>query len=539
MDDQRSTGHDVNNASQKLTSNYMPSMDPFLIIFTFLFIGVSWTVLNMGAELWEPLFQIVLEEAGAQKSLLLASFLVGGVSSILALITYISMTLITQIRKRMYTVVEIRQNQELYYWLLDWLSEQREVHENGTRVLARLQTGAKKTNQTKMDVRFLPIDDGSLYSFFFSGCLVWLSHHNQSVTSERKGGLHFSTERRLRITMLGTSKDAAKTLFRAAFLHNKKRLQGRTEVFVAQTVALHPEQSYWRRLEPRRNRPLNTVVSCSKPTPPELLADMRDFLSREDWYADRGVPFRRGYLLHGPPGCGKTSFVTAAAGELDCPIYILNLAEPSLSDLGLLKLVTEASPRSILLMEDIDAAFQNRTRLDTASPGLLTFSGLLNALDGVAGQEGKLLVMSTNHPKRLDEALLRPGRVDVTASFHMAHGAAIRQIFTNFFQTRRNDNSGTSSSRSKDGLSKEQLLSAAAIFAAKCPEGKLTVAMIQGHLMRFRDDPLAAAVAPLTLSEDNDAKTSSESVCSAKNSLVLPSRQFAIPRGFIAQGEEE
>ena len=53
----------------------------------------------------------------------------------------------------------------------------------------------------------------------------------------------------------------------------------------------------------------------------------------------------------------QTTFVTAAAGKLKCPIYVLNLADPYLSDLALLKLVTDAQPRSILLAEDVDAAF--------------------------------------------------------------------------------------------------------------------------------------------------------------------------------------
>jgi len=218
------------------------------------------------------------------------------------------------------------------------------------------------------------------------------------------------------------------------------------------------------------------------------------FFNSETWYADRGLPYRRGYLFHGPPGCGKTSFVTAAAGVLDCPIYILNLAEPNLSDLGLLKLVTEAPPHSMLLMEDVDAAFhcalgkdgkgENQTsakqsQRDSAHVGLLTFSGLLNALDGVAGQEGKLVIMTTNHPEQLDDALVRPGRVDFRAQFHNASRFAIQEVFCKFF--------------TGGDFDMADVHKASIAFASKCPEGALPIAAIQGHLMQFRDNPLTAA----------------------------------------------
>jgi mitochondrial chaperone BCS1 len=57
-----------------------------------------------------------------------------------------------------------------------------------------------------------------------------------------------------------------------------------------------------------------------------LIADAKDFLRSEDWYAERGIPFRRGYLLHGVPGSGKTSLIHAIAGELGLDIYVVSLS---------------------------------------------------------------------------------------------------------------------------------------------------------------------------------------------------------------------
>jgi len=72
--------------------------------------------------------------------------------------------------------------------------------------------------------------------------------------------------------------------------------------------------------------------------------------------------------------------------------------------------------RTLVLLEDADAAFGNR-RTQTDADGYrganVTFSGLLNALDGVASAEERVLFLTTNHVERLDSALVRPGRVDM------------------------------------------------------------------------------------------------------------------------------
>ena len=88
-----------------------------------------------------------------------------------------------------------------------------------------------------------------------------------------------------------------------------------------------------------------------------LLADAREFLESERWYTERGIPYRRGYLLWGIPGGGKSSLVAAVASELKLPIYMLQLSNELLTDDGLHRLFqTMTENPSILLLEDIDAA---------------------------------------------------------------------------------------------------------------------------------------------------------------------------------------
>merc|ERR1712029_1121609 len=94
-----------------------------------------------------------------------------------------------------------------------------------------------------------------------------------------------------------------------------------------------------------------------------IVDDVKDFIDSVNWYRDRGIPYRRGYLLHGPPGCGKTSFITALAGELEYSICVLNLSDRSMSDDRLQHRLADAPENSIILLEDIDAVFVTREQL--------------------------------------------------------------------------------------------------------------------------------------------------------------------------------
>eukprot|EP01032_Pedospumella_encystans_P020968 gene20968-23805_t len=148
--------------------------------------------------------------------------------------------------------------------------------------------------------------------------------------------------------------------------------------------------SEWREFgQPRTKRLLESVV-LDKGVAEKIMADVLEWTNSADWYRDRGIPYRRGYLLHGPPGSGKSSFIMALAGRLGYNICILNLAERGLTDDRLALALSNIPPQSLVLLEDIDAAFPSREESSFAPEGAgggrsdVTFSGLLNVLDGVS-----------------------------------------------------------------------------------------------------------------------------------------------------------
>ncbi|MEO5931625.1 MAG: AAA family ATPase, partial [Candidatus Kapaibacterium sp.] len=86
---------------------------------------------------------------------------------------------------------------------------------------------------------------------------------------------------------------------------------------------------------------------------------------------------------------------------------------------------------SIILIEDVDAAFIQRQPGEQANH--ITFSGLLNAIDGVAAQAGRVIILTTNHPERLDPALVRPGRIDLEHELTTCDADMLERFFRRFF----------------------------------------------------------------------------------------------------------
>ncbi|KAI4466112.1 bcs1 aaa-type atpase [Holotrichia oblita] len=211
-----------------------------------------------------------------------------------------------------------------------------------------------------------------------------------------------------------------------------KKHEGKTVMYTAMG-------SEWRPFgHPRKRRPINSVV-LDQGVSERILRDCKEFISNPTWYMDRGIPYRRGYLLHGPPGCGKSSYITALAGELEFGICVLNLSERGLTDDRLNHLLSMAPVQSIILLEDIDAAFVSRedTPVQKAAyEGLnrVTFSGLLNCLDGVASTEARIVFMTTNYLERLDPALIRPGRVDLKEYIGWCSPYQIEQMYLRFYK---------------------------------------------------------------------------------------------------------
>jgi chaperone BCS1 len=269
---------------------------------------------------------------------------------------------------------------------------------------------------------------------------------------------------------------------------------------------------------------LNWTVSASRPArsldsvalerakKDAVVQDIAYYLTPEcqRFYANRGYPYRRGFLLYGPPGTGKTSFSVALAGHFDLDVYILSMSEKNMSDQQLELLFSNLPDKCIVLLEDIDSAGLGR-ELSTAElkrmwedsegkngsfrrfaeecTGGLTLSGLLNCIDGPLSKDGRNICLTTNAPDNLDPALVRPGRCDHKVLFGYASHEISTQLFEHLYTKRPDELVEGETSVSDD----HNIPAMARAFAeAIPPDSMISPAEVQGYLMIHRQDPQAA-----------------------------------------------
>lgn len=343
--------------------------------------------------------------------------------------------------------------------------------------------------EAKVPPRFEP--HGECSWFWHRGHYIQFHRDKDVVLGGFMKGMLMDQEK-IKLTVLGRSTQPLKDFI----IEARDRYLSRES---AKTVVRRPSpkehrgrggRQAWVKVSTRPSRPMATVVLDAKQKA-AILKDINEYLhpATPRWYSNRGIPYRRGYLLHGPPGTGKTSLSFAIAGVFGLDIYCISLLEPTLTEEELGLLFNSLPRRCVVLLEDIDSAglYRKKTEaeeeaeaaeeakkegkdgkdssviiakevakafrdVNSHNPGRnnlkngpntngISLSGLLNAIDGVASHEGRVLIMTTNLPEKLDEALIRPGRVDMKIEFTKATKDQIRQLYLRMYCSDANEHS--------------------------------------------------------------------------------------------------
>lgn len=349
------------------------------------------------------------------------------------------------IRRRMLVNVEISRQDPAYPWVLAWLlslpPQQSFLAKRLTRV-NRLSVTTLTTNANSSSSATGagggggggagPTRANFLLQHGFGRHIIKYKHAYIAITREKHATSAKLTtgepHETLELTTLYAHRHIFEDVFNEARAIAMQANEGKTVVYSVRNFDWVPLG------EPRRKRPLGSVI-LDEGVKESVVSDAKDFLAQQQWYADRGIPYRRGYLLFGPPGSGKSSFIQALAGELDYSVAMVNLSEIGVTDDKLAFLLTKLPERTILLLEDVDSAFLNRRKKEADGYGgpTVTFSGLLNALDGLSAGEERIAFLTTNHVELLDPALIRPGRVDMMVRIGEATRYQAAQMWERFY----------------------------------------------------------------------------------------------------------
>ncbi|KAK5166501.1 uncharacterized protein LTR77_008044 [Saxophila tyrrhenica] len=528
--------------------------------------------------------------------------------------------------------VYIKQHDDLFDMTLDWMAK-TQISTSKRRATAKTQRGPRAQNEFEATEANALSEDGFFdfqkwsarvpprYEPYYGRHFMWhnrrlfIFHRSKRSKLDLGSGSGLGKvdeEDMIQIDCIGRTIEPIKELLAVAKVWSLNRLRGTTTIRHPLPKERQRFGGLWSKLSVRPSRPMQTVI-LDRAQKEMIVTDMNDYLhpASPQWYATRGLPYRRGYLFHGPPGTGKTSLSFALAGIFGLEIYVIGLQEPSLTEGDLMALFNSLPRRCVVLLEDVDAAEAAKSRklegqgegpkgkgkggkgnnkkkgekakqngkangdvngevngdvkengdgankkgakdeeftlkdlakelkalnkqkpkdegnqasnqgqgnqggqsANRSSGSGISLSGLLNAIDGVASHEGRVLIMTTNHPEQLDAALIRPGRVDRKIEFTYAMQEQIRELFVRMYSgvdpaeiMREIDEKVAMNGTANGHLDEKKELSngnaekskkvvleqLAEEFASHIPDATYTPAEIQNHLMRYKDEPRRA-----------------------------------------------
>ncbi|KAF4982384.1 hypothetical protein FDECE_17523 [Fusarium decemcellulare] len=457
------------------------------------------------------------------------------------------------VEKYLMSVVRIRTDDEIYNIIMSWVATQR-FAQGSRRFIVNTNINSRSWFLWRWNDDEDEYEDGDgdgsfgsaprkkplqytpsfgTHFFWYKGHLLLFERHENR---EQSGFLVVSEREEISISCFGRNPRILKELLIDARQQYLKKDESKTLIYRGASGSNGGDPT-WQRCMTRASRPISTVILNEK-VKKDLIEDVTDYLnpSTRRWYSNRGIPYRRGYLLYGPPGTGKSSLSLALAGFFRMRIYMVSLSSAMANEENLSTLFAELPRRCVVLLEDIDTAGLTHTREDAKGgavqeaaapatvpatpgkgaavpllPGRLSLSGLLNILDGVASQEGRVLIMTTNHLEKLDKALIRPGRVDMIVKFGLADAEMTTSIFRAIYAPYEGEaviGKGSAAAKSdyidpeeaqkqaeqaeKTRLETiERIGTLAEQFAAKIPELEFSPAEIQGLLLKHKRDPEA------------------------------------------------
>lgn len=288
----------------------------------------------------------------------------------------------TWIRNKLVCSIKVMDSDETFKWVSKYMKDMGYIREDAALKAAIKEDDEpwwewifKVDQKKKPEVEYKPGPGDHMIKF--KGRTLWINCH-EGETMITGWDRVPTNPQEINIMAYGTDTTIIKDFIDEAIVHSMKKDSDMISIYEQ-----HRWGFGWTKAQTKKPRELQSVVLNSN-LQEEMIEDIKRFQNSAQWYIDKGVPYRRGYLLYGPPGTGKTSFTQAIAGAMKLNICYLNLSSGNMDDDGLNRALNNAPSQSIILLEDIDGIFVSRESVNQDEGGRrVSFSGLLNALDGV------------------------------------------------------------------------------------------------------------------------------------------------------------
>lgn len=345
--------------------------------------------------------------------------LIGIVGGVLAYAKAIPGKIYDLLRERIVVTVSFTSNDPVFVWFIEYINNNKQL---------------QKKNSLTLHTRTINDDQIEVYYsmargiFYFRIDKYWIKAvrakedvNTTGNSSNTNSGMSLFPER-IYIETLVWNKDKLKNTLKKIY----------AQYCVSTENKVHILQHNWNEWVQSslllKKDPKNLILK--KGIWEELINDIKEFMSSERRYRDLDIPYQRGYAFVGPPGTGKTSLIAALASQLNMKIFKVNLGRIDNDDVLADLLSSEKLKNGIVVIEDFDSFFDGR-KVKTSRG--ITFSGVLNAINGVNDSHGRILIITTNHAEKLDPALIRPGRIDRVITIDYADKHQASGLFKKFF----------------------------------------------------------------------------------------------------------
>ncbi|CAB4427535.1 unnamed protein product [Rhizophagus irregularis] len=268
--------------------------------------------------------------------------------------------------------------------------------------------------------------------------------NNDQISKQQqlKPSIYLTTAENPNETSVDTTTEFLNEIVRS-YLETLKKMQVRSRY--------ERSESYWHYVQTLSSARGLDSIALDESQENLLKKELETFVNDKSFYERIGMPYRRGILLYGKPGTGKTSLINAISSQLSRNIYYLNLKNIK-NDNELSAAFSEVPENQIIVLEDVDTqskVLHKRTKNSKSSKTSnksddkskddkvdkedkfsdFSLSTFLGCLDGHILADGNIIIMTTNHVEHLDPACIRPGRMDVRLNLGYCTHYQIKKMY--------------------------------------------------------------------------------------------------------------